>query len=165
MKRSFCTLALTCCLVSGCGHDQAATVGDAAKPDDETSVETTAESKPVVWDASHIDGGEMFKGYPEFRDYVRRSTFIAKGTLTRWDRETMQGSVAVEHVLLGDPNKREVALVSDGGMVLVQPGDKVLILLRVRDGSLKLNSFCGVSGMTRWSHDIATIVRSALQPL
>ncbi|MDA1051254.1 MAG: hypothetical protein O3C40_12350 [Planctomycetota bacterium] len=160
MERSFCTLAIVCFLVLGCGRERDATVGDADQPADDTPVQPTADPTPIIWDASLIDGGEMFEDYVDFRDYVRRSTLIAKGTLTRWDGK--QGSVAVEQVLHGDPDTREAKLVYDGGFVTVQPGDKVLVLLRDEGGSTLLNSFCGVSGVTRWTNDISTIVQSAL---
>ncbi len=119
------------------------------------------EPQPPAWDPSLLPPGLRFPDPASFREHVRQADFIGRGTLTSWDQGG--GSVAIEEVYLGRADRKEVPLIYDGGFIRTTPGDKVVVLLRTRDGKRVLHSFCPRSGLYACSDYLAAQIRAAVK--
>ena len=111
---------------------------------------------PGEWDPATIEGGFMFKDLGAFRSYLLGAEGVAVGRLTAWDGR--QGRVRVEKVFRGAPDTESAFKYSGGLVTKLAKGDKVLILLRKREGQVALHSFCAASGLFTNSERLEKLV-------
>jgi len=81
--------------------------------------------------------------------------------MTEWDGR--RGQVRLDSVFHGKLNGESVPIVSDGGWIRPKVGERVLFLLKPRDGELKLHAHCSASGIYNYSDDLALVIKSSLQ--
>ncbi len=101
------------------------------------------------------------KDVQQFDDYVRHAQIVGTGVLIEWDGS--KGKVRLNSVFHGKLKEKSVPIIATGGIVRLKLDDKVIFFLAPRDGELKLHSFCGASGIYKYSEDLALAVKKALK--
>jgi HEAT repeat protein len=111
------------------------------------------------WDPQLFAGASMFESSSAFQKYLFGANAVVIGKLTSWDGE--KGSVRIEKNLQGKAEK-EVGFVHGGGIAQASAGDKVIVVLREDKGTIRLQSFCGASGLYRYSGDLQKVIETLL---
>lgn len=111
------------------------------------------------WDPKLFEGASMFESSSAFQKYLVGANAVVIGEVINWDGE--KGTVRIEKSLHGKAEK-EISLAHGGGVVRVNAGNKVIVLLKEQQGAIRLHSFCGASGLYRYSEDLQKIVETLL---
>lgn len=122
---------------------------------------SAALASAAEWDPALLEGGFMFRDAKAFGDYVRNSEVVAIGRLSAWNK--LQGEVRVEKVLRGAPLETQGFRYSGGLALKPVQGDKVLVLLRKKEGKWLLHSFCSAPGLYVHSEPLEELVARELE--
>lgn len=168
MKTVMYFLIAAVLFVAGCDREPSLTPTDhratrrAAEDRSKKSFnELPEELQATVWNPSLLEGGYMFEGAQQFDAYVRSAQIVATGVMTEWDGRN--GTVRLDSVLHGNLSNKSVPVIATGGFVRPKVGEQVVFLLALRDGELKLHSFCAASGIYKYSDDLARIIKASLK--
>ena len=111
------------------------------------------------WDPKLFEGAFTFQDEAAFGRHLRAADMVAVGTLTVWDGQA--GAVRVDEALHGSPGKT-VAFVKTGGLLHVQPGDKVVVALKNLRSGTALHSHCAAPGLYRHTDALHALARRTL---